>query len=100
MLLLLIGCIIFLAIPQSASADTGIAPIDNMWKLVLNGGVFVLFIILLVTAIKKMWEHHLMGLVIIVVFAVLILLVVNSDFIIQVSQAIAGKLGLSWTGAQ
>lgn len=100
LLLLCFTVLSFLAVPQVASAETGIAPLDNLWKLLANGGVFLLFVILLFTGIKKMWEHHLMGLVMIIVFGVIILIVVNSDFVVQVAHNIATKLGLNWTGAQ
>ncbi|TEB04689.1 hypothetical protein Psch_03451 [Pelotomaculum schinkii] len=100
LLLLCFLVLSLLAIPQIAFADTGIAPIDSLWKLLANGGVFLLFVILLITSIKKMWEHQMMGLVIIILFGVIILLVVNSDFVIQVAKGIATKLGLTWTGAQ
>lgn len=100
-ILLLLCCMVlsFIAIPQVAFADTGIAVIDNLGKLILSGGAFLLFVILLFVGIKKMWEHHLMGLAIIVVFAVLILMVANTDFVVQVAKSIATKIGLSWTGS-
>ncbi len=99
-LLLCFMLLSFLAIPQVAFADTGITALDNLWKLIANAGVFILFVILLITGIKKMWEHHMMGLVMLIVFSVIVLIVVNSDFIVQVAHNIATKMGLSWTGAQ
>lgn len=98
LLLLFFIFLCFLAIPQIAFADTGIAPLDSLWKLLANGGIFLLFVILLITGLKKMWEHHMMGLIMLIVFSVVILLIVNSDFVVQVAKGIAGKVGLTWTG--
>lgn len=86
------------AIPGIAFADTGIDIFDNGIELILGAGAFMLFVIVLFIGIKKMWEHHLMGLVVIVCVAILILLVTNTDFIIKFAQAVASKLGLTWTG--
>ncbi|WP_449240569.1 hypothetical protein [Desulfoscipio gibsoniae] len=98
LLLIFLIAFCFLAIPQIAFADTGIAPLDSLWKLLANGGVFLLFIILLITGLKKMWEHHMMGLIMVILFGVIVLLIVNSDFVVQVAKGLAGKLGLTWTG--